>query len=703
MALLERLKLAIDARAASGIEDEWRLCTNGYEGKDETADDDGWRSKPVGKIDPKRNERRSVIIPNITRPFVDAAAAKIADIILPSDDRAWSLKPTPVPTLIATSKAVVLQDAVPGMKKMGVPPEVQQGVVDAVAEAAKEAELALKKAAETAEKAEKQIEDWQVESRWNAETRRVIDDMCRMGTGILKGPYPHEVRRKAWVDGKVEVKVETVPYTKRIDCWDFFPGAGCGENHRDGNDCWERTRLSKRALAKLKDQKRANGEPLYIAEAIDAVLAEGPITIEQAIDSKRKLRRTEEDDKALFDLFIGHCFAGKEDFQAAGCPCDSDTVQIPAIVEMVNGRVIKLTLNPLESGEFPYDVIPFQRIDGSVWGKGVANHGRAAQNIVTAAWRALLTNAARAAGPMLVGKANVVPANGKNEFVPWSFWYANDDDETDDARKLLAVLTVPDMQESLMNIINAGMKLFEDSTGLPLLLQGQSGSAPETLGGQQLVDHHAAGVLRRIARQMDDCITEPNTLRYYEYLLMHGPDECKGEFIVDARGSTNFAEREIYRNELQEYLKASLNPAFDLSPAKIMEEMLRVTKRSPDKLKLTADEKKALQEAQQGPQKPDNAIQLQQMKDADAKAEREFKSQEAEKERRLKIMLAENDRDIALMGYATQRNISLDNAKKDLAKVAMTLKVQREMGDTSVAKPIAEPKPRAKPGKSFVQ
>ena len=41
--------------------------------------------------------------------------------------------------------------------------------------------------------------------------------------------------------------------------------------------------------------------------------------------------------------------------------------------------------------------------------------------------------------------------------------------------------------------------MAEDITGLPLIMQG-SGSAPDTVGGMQMVNNNASTVLRRIAR-----------------------------------------------------------------------------------------------------------------------------------------------------------------------------------------------------------
>jgi hypothetical protein len=79
--------------------------------------------------------------------------------------------------------------------------------------------------------------------------------------------------------------------------------------------------------------------------------------------------------------------------------------------------------------------------------------------------------------------------------------------------------------------------MAEDVTGLPQIMQGQQGQAPETVGGMQILQNNAGTVLRRIAKTYDDRITEPHVRRYYEWLMTYGDDAEKGDFQIDARGS----------------------------------------------------------------------------------------------------------------------------------------------------------------------
>jgi len=91
---------AIAARQNSGIEQEWQDAEDAYQGVDD-ANRPAY-GKPINHTGGaiglrKQSKTRSTAYINITRPYVDAAAARIADILLPNDDRNWSIRPTPRP------------------------------------------------------------------------------------------------------------------------------------------------------------------------------------------------------------------------------------------------------------------------------------------------------------------------------------------------------------------------------------------------------------------------------------------------------------------------------------------------------------------------------------------------------------------------------------------------------------------------------
>jgi hypothetical protein len=227
---------------------------------------------------------------------------------------------------------------------------------------------------------------------------------------------------------------------------------------------------------------------------------------------------------------------------------------------------------------------------------------------------------------------------------------------------------------------------MEDSTGLPMLLQGQQAGATDTVGGMILLNNNAGTVLRNIARLFDDNITEPHIRRYYEgWLMQYGPDEAKGDMVVKTYGSSALVERDVANQDIQ-FIGQNLIPnaaMFDIDPAKWFAEWAKSRRLSPDAFMLD-DDKKA--QMQQQPPAPQQITAEASMKVAEIRsqtemgkatliqqsdmAELEFKAAEAERQRQHEERMAEMDMNIKMMAFAESRNMNLDKLKAQLTMKA---------------------------------
>jgi hypothetical protein len=712
---------AISARQNSGIEQQWREDEEFYAGVDDANRNEfrnSWRTKPPGQYQAQvKGTTRSTVFPNITRPYVDAAAARIADMLLPTDDRSWSIKPTPIPDLVGISEGDIPDDI---LRQLSAPTQFgqpDQAAVNkakqAIIQQAKEEQDEAKK---KAEKAEKRIEDWNVEGQWHAEVRQVIEDAARCGTGVLKGPFPVKRKVVALIDvgadekptgsqgllsrlvGGIKkrfgmaqqvqkaliVKEEIKPTSRRIDYWDFYPSGSCGGNMHDGELTFERDRLTAKKFQELK------GGLGYIDSQIDECLREGP---KKAIaeDKDTPNKYLDDADDARYEIWYFHGVLGKEDLTAAGCDCgDNEHPLIPAMVVMVNNRVIKAALNPLDSGDFPYDMMPWQRKDGMPWGDGVARQGRTAQKIVVGGARNLMDNGGLSAGPQIVMKqGSITPADTSGySLTPRKIWFWGEDgDAAGKVTDAMTFFNVPSMQKELMEIIQFGMKLMEDSTGLPMLLQGQQGKAPETVGGMTLLNNNATAVLRRLARTFDDKITEPHIRRYYTWLLQHGEDDEKGDFTIDARGSSALVERDMQSQQMPQLLQFSGNPVFKLDPAKCMEETLKSWHLDPARFQFDDEKWQQIVENMSKAQ-ADPRLQVEQMRQENADKEREFKAAEAAKDRQLALLADQVNERIAEIKAGNASEISFADLKGMLADTAIKVSAQKEIAAATLAADI---------------
>ena len=711
---------AIAGRMASGCEELWQEDEEFYEGVDAENRNEtrtNWRSKPPGQASSSTTKStRSTVFPNITGPFCDAAAARIADMLLPTDDRSWALKPTPIPELAGMLKGKFSKEML--HEAAGMYPGQPQLAKQELAKAVQEATRITDEAKDKADKAQTRIEDWHVECQWHAQVRLVIEDAARIGVGVLKGPVPMQKISVVLKDGKLVQNKEIKPGSKWIDPWNFYPDPACGENIHNGSYTWERDFLTRKQMRELKGQEG------YIDRQIDLCLEEGPKLV-TGVYKESPESMTDSVNKDKFEIWYFHGTAEKEDLTAAGCDCEGEVdPHVPAMVTMVNNRVIRAAMNPLDTGSFPYDVMVWRRRAGHWTGSGVARQIRTPQRMVVAATRNLMDNAGIAAGPMLVFRQGVVyPAEGTMSLGPRKVFYiAEDADEIADVTKAIGTIKVDMLVAELMEIIKLGLQFAEDVTGLPMLLQGQMGTAPDTVGGMTMLNNNASAVLRRLARLFDDRITEPHVRRYYYWLLQYGDDDEKGDYCIDARGSSALVERDIQNQELGQMATIVLDPRFGLDPRKWVQEYLKSRHFDPKRFEFDDDKwKQIVEQMSQGPQDPRAAIAKMQVDHKERMvlfesqtqekfiaAEAQLAAIEADKDRQFELIEKAMDAELALRKQTGERAMSVDEIKAMLAKTVMQLRTQKELSvmgarAKQVTKPPTEPKGRAPAGQAFAR
>ena len=722
---------AVKFRKQSGIEDVWAYCEEAYLGIDD-ANRAEWQgakwAKPAALNGPLTRESRgasatqsTVFIP-LTARYVDAGAAKLSEIILPLDGKPFSMTATPNPELITRleQQDAPLTDNAGQPVMMGEGDQQQQVTTKDLATEIKE------KADEKAKKAEKRIHDWMVEANYSAEMRKVLHDASRIGVGVLKAPFAdvRTSRAISRMNGMIALQIveNITPGIEWVDPWNLFPDPACGEDIHDGDYVIERDFFTARKLRGLRKN------PTFLAEQIDAVLEEGsegstiegtsPITDKASTDKRYQVW-----------YYYGTC--SKADLlsaRAQGIGQDDERDEYYAIVTVVNSTVIRAVINPLDSGTFPYNAMPWRRRSGSWVGVGPGEQCKTAQSIVNAATRAMLTNAGRSAGgQIIIDTEAIVPANNDWTITNDKIWHKAPGAVLDDVRKAFMLSQFPSMQPQMMAIIEYAFKLAEESTNIPLVTQGQSGdTTPDTFGGMQMQNNNANQLLRAVGYQVDDYITRRVVEALYEWLLLDPevPDDEKGDFQIDAHCSGALIERSIQDQFLQQMGQLVMNPAFGISPERWMGEVLRSKQLNAKALQLTdAEKEKMAQQPQVSPQVQAAQIRAQvEMQKAQAsnqlmqtriqvdtdrdRAYVEAETMRTQAEHQARMAELNIRRELAMLDYANKREITLEQIKADLADSAMKLKVQKELSmleGGQVATPPTEPAGRALPGHAFEQ
>lgn len=682
VSLAEKRREAILFRRQLGIEQEWDECDDAYNGEDEVSRASQARqhkSRDWGEIlDQQDNDNKSTVVLNITKPYVNAFASKIIDMRLAINSRAWAFRPTPIPELEEASSHDHL-----GLVKDGQPVMVNEDGQQRQATVADMAARDQEKATKKAEKAQKQVDDWMVESHWESEARQVVDDMARLGTGVLKGPFPEKFVYTKYQNGEL-VKIEKIkPRSKRISCRNLFPDPTCGENIHNGDYVWDWDGITTKRLKDLKKLKDSKGNLIYIADQIDAVLKEGA-RAPDVIHEENKLIDPSQKSKP-YQIWYYYGTLNKGDIEAAGCVCDEGEDDYSVIVAMVNDHVIRASIAPLNNNKFPFDVVPCARREGHWAGVGIAKDLMVAGKMVIGANRSMLENAGLSAKPIIaLMQGLLVPADGNNVLYGGKVFIIPKGTDIADAKNAIYNFQIESRQAENMAIIQFALKMAENVTGLPMILQGQQGQAPDLVGVVQILDKNASTVANRVAKMYDDNLLEPHVGGYYDWLMQHAEDEeMKGDYTIDVLPPPDIVAD---KQALIEMFKLSQDPRSRVDPVKQYAEFAKSNRFDPARLQYTDEEWDKIQK-QQKPNDP--RIEVAKIRaEAEAKIEaarQQFETQQNELDRQLKNMEIEVDAKLASAELSSDERRDVEKQKVLLASLAAKLATQTKLSEAAMA------------------
>ena len=686
----------IRSRYSYGVDKRWIEDEDQYNAKDNIAKQASQMMTSVEQGYPVTTQmakpHRSTVYIGLTRQKTNAAEARLADILLPTDDRNWGIQPTPVPTMMAMGR----DERMAGDKDTGQPMvDPDSGEPLRMKDIAR---AAMKVARDKAKAMQTEIDDQLTECDYNGEMRKVIHNAARLGTGVIKGPIVTNRTRKAWqpfkdMEGNVihqlEIVQEMSPASFSIDPRNVWPDPGCGDNIHHGKGMYEREQLTVRQVRELAKQ------PGYMKEQLRKVLEEGP----KKSATFQELKDDDQRDIAR-DVFEKWEYWGEvdyDDLKSAGLKLEGEKDELKSIsacVVMINNTVVKVYINPLEDGALPYDFFVWEKVADSVWGYGIPYLMRAQQKVLNAAWRQMMDNAGVSSGPQIIVKAGAIqPADKQWQLSARKIWFATDD--VDDVRKAFTAVEFNSYQAELAAIIKMAMELADQETGVPAITQGEKGAAPDTVGGMQMLMNSANVVLRRLVKQFDDSITRPHIRRYYDFNMMYNEDEeVKGDFTIDARGSSALLVRDIQNQAFLNLLAAGANPVYGvyLDTQKLFEKALQAQHIDPAEVLKSEDELEKLKEAANQPQQaqPDPAmevaklrgdIELQkaQVQNQGDMAELQLRQQIAQQEHDLRMAELQMTREIEMLKMSNQQNISLETIKAKLAETAIKERGKKEL------------------------
>lgn len=517
-----------------------------------------------------RDEQRSTAFVKLTKNKTNGWEARLSDLLFPTDDRNWGIRPTPVPMLAAAAKeaAALAQKKVQEAnraKDQGDPAAAAGAAADAqgAADIARQSDGEIAEANKRCGRMQDAIEDQLMESHYAAQCRDAIRDGCRIGTGIIKGPLTANRLRSEWTAGEAGFTLDQAPDPSpefvRVDPWHFFPDMSA-RRIEQAEFTFERS------LPTKKDLRRYARKFGFDKAAVARLLEEGPPEVSDAMSNLRQLHAiADEADPTKnrwvmweyhgpleCDEIVGLLRALGDDASAEAYRAGKDPLEEHrVIIHFIGGEVLKIAAEyPLDSGDGLYSVWNFEASETAIFGYGVPNAGNDSQRMINAAWRMMSDNSALSVAPQIViDKAAVRPVDSEYSLRPLKMWEKTGD--AIDGNPPFQVFNIPNNQQALAGIIELGKAFMDEETALPLIAQGEQGAAARTVGGMSMLFNSANVVFRRVVKSWDDDITTPTIRRAYDWNMQFHPDEgVKGDMQVDARGTSVLLVREVQSQNL---------------------------------------------------------------------------------------------------------------------------------------------------------
>lgn len=622
--------------------------------------------------------RKSQLFINQTRPKTNACEARLSDMLFPTDDRNWGIKPTPVPEL--TLEAEEAAKEVAGLKQQIAQSPDDQQLNERTAQAEQrsaEVQAVMEQARKRSRAMQEEIDDHLREARYSIQAREVIADACRIGTGIMKGPVIGGRTRRAWqrTDENVYTLTEVAdsrPVYWRIDPWAYFPDMDA-TSLEDSEGDFERHLMTAKRLRRLARQ------PGFDQEAIRRLLRSSPRSnTPHYIADLRAITGAHHDSAmdryhvweyhgplAAEDLRDLAMVTGREDMaEDAGVTSEEidPLAEVQVTIWFCQGELLKFGIHHLDSGDQIYSVFCLEKDEASIFGFGVPYLMRDSQKALNAGWRTMMDNAGLSSGPQIVVHEDVVePANGTWGLEARKLWLRKA--SAPPGSPAFESYDIAMHQAELANIIELSKRHIDEETGISELAQGEQGAhTTQTAHGMSILMNAVNVVFRRIVKNWDDDMTSPNIRRMYDWLMQFSEkEEIKGDFEVDARGTSVLLVREMQSANLLAFLMQfgahpTLSQFLKEGGLPALRKLVQTMMIPADELiKSDEDLRQDQVAAAEQPPQPEPEI---------MKLENEMNL--AEMERKTKLELAKIERETAMMRLAAEHNMKLDELRSRL-------------------------------------
>lgn len=510
-----------------------------------------------GQYEPEVERR---IHPNRSRAYLQLTRVKIETLtrmmmagLLGNKETNWAIDPTPDADLGQEDKDMLAQQFV----QNGIQPSPD------MVEAA-EQDLAKQRAENMAN----EIEDQLAENRGRRYAdvlRAAIKSGNLFGTGVIKGPLVVQEPVKRWKlgpdgktwslaqeydtqqqplpDGSVAVtstpKVALIPYIEFVPVWDLYPdmSATCLD---DAQYIFQRKIMIKTDLLELAKREDFKGDAIkdYIKEHPEGD-ADTYKSFENELNSLSQDKDNQPKRERKYELLEFWGLVSGSELQGVGLEIPEEDLikDFWANVFLLDTTVIKADLNPLEGSTLPYFFYYNDKDETSIFGEGIATRTRQLQDMINAAVRMVVDNAAMSSGPQFeINRGLIRSGEDLTDIRPWRVWLRDGDPEAAD-KPAVRVIEIPSCIEDAMKVLQISEAYIDEVSNVPKQDTGDPQGNQTATEASILATRSNTGVSEQI-KKFDDTVTVPLITALYNWNMQFNPDpNIKGDMKIVVKGT----------------------------------------------------------------------------------------------------------------------------------------------------------------------
>ena len=534
-----------------------------------------------------------------TRVKVKTIDSRVADLLFPTGaDKNWAIEETPKPTLAPEQRQEIAdrlrKEAISSLQQQAaqaLQQMVSQGVPEAEAKAQIEQQLmpklqeaqrdppvqaielvAKRQAKEAAARMSEVIEDQLVEARYKQVALKTIHSGHLYGAGILKGPLVDRRIRTRFVreGGKWISKTEqyVIPFIDFVPLWRFYPDMTATELSAC-RFAYERHTMTRHEMSELAERKSFAKGRQHIIDWIKAN-PRGHATPRYWDNELRNIGErdgAQGDAGGTYEVLERWGWLNGEQLHAAGVEVPEERMHeafFSNVWMLPNGTIIKVALQQIDGVTWPYFIYYFDKDESTIFPEGLASIMRDDQEMLNAATRIMIDNAAITSGGQLEVTPSLLSTTEKvDEITPWKIWLRNNVSPGSPAiREINFKSNIGELSQMAAMFENNA----DETTAIPRYMSGENATngAAGTSSGLSMLMGAVNIVTKDLITSYDEGITVGFIRGVYGWNMKFNPDDSiKGDYDVKATGSASLVAKEVRARQLNEFAQLTANPLDD--------------------------------------------------------------------------------------------------------------------------------------------